>query len=405
MNEVPSGRSPSLLSEPELVAQDPAFDALERTLGGRGPQEAIEQLIDHLEAAGDYRSLLDALLLRARHELGLPLIQVGGLSSLAEPVRTQFEERYVEAIRRVGSKFLAAGEIPTAWAYFRAIAEPELVKAALDLYQPEEDAEKLGHVIDVAFYQGANPRRGFELILEHHGICPAITALEQLPPGDSAVQIACIERLIGRLHAQLVSSLRADLAQRGHPAPAESASIAELITGRDWLFADEGYHTDISHLSATVRYSILVSDPANLALAVDLTEYGRRLSSRLQYEGMSPFERTFDDHRVFLRALLGLEVDAAIGYFRNKVEAVAGNDLESSMPAQVLVNLLIRVGRIDEAIDLAAERLGHLPEQALSCPGLAELCQQRGRMDRLAGFARQRGNLVHFLAARLQETG
>jgi hypothetical protein len=403
MNEAPSGPSPSLMSEPGLVAQDPAFDALERPLGRRGPREAIEQLIDHMEEAGDYRLLLNALLLRARHELGLPLIQVGGLSSLAEPVRTQFEERYVEAIRRVGSKFLAAGEIPTAWAYFRAIAEPEPVRAVLEVYRPDDDAERLGHVIDVAFNQGANPRRGFELILDHYGICSAITALEQVPPGDLAIQIACIERLIGRLHAQLVSSLRADLAQRGHPAPAEAASIAELIAGRDWLFADEAYHNDISHLSTTVRYSILVSDPATLALAVDLTEYGRRLASRLQYEGMPPFERTFDDHRVFLRALLGLDVDAAIGHFRNKVEAVAGDDLESSMPAQVLVNLLVRVGRIDEAIDLAAERLAHLPEQALTCPSLAQLCQQRGRMDRLAEVARQRGDMVHFLAARLQD--
>ena len=57
-------------------------------------------------------------------------------------VRTQFEERYVEAIRRVGSKLLEAGEIPTAWAYFRAIAEPEPVSAALESYSPGDDAER-----------------------------------------------------------------------------------------------------------------------------------------------------------------------------------------------------------------------------------------------------------------------
>jgi len=31
------------------------------------------------------------------------------------------------------------------------------------------------------------------------------------------------------------------------------------------------------------------------------------------------------------------------------------------------------------------------------------LCQQQGRMDRLAEVARQRGDMVHFLAARLQD--
>jgi hypothetical protein len=397
MNESPSGRSPDL-------ASDPAFDALERTLRGSGPAGAIEQLIEHLDQAGDYSSLLDALLLKARHDLNLPLITAGGLSNLAEPVRTQFEDRYVEAIRLVGSKFLAAGEIPAAWAYFRVIAEPEPVKAALDRYEPDRDAEKLGQVIDVAFNQGANPRRGFELILDHYGTCSAITALEQVSPGDPAIQTACMERLIRHLHAQLVFSIRGDLAQRGHAVPGEAASIAELIADRDWLFADEAYHTDISHLSATVRYSILVSDPATVALAVDLTEYGRRLSSRLQYEGMPPFEHTFEDHRVFLRALLGQDVDAAISHFRKKVEAVVDDALESSMPAQVLVNLLFRLGKLDEAIDLAAERLAHLPDQALTCPGFAQLCQQQGRMDRLAEVARQRGDLVHFLAARLQDT-
>jgi hypothetical protein len=53
-------------------------------------------------------------------------------------------DRYVEAIRLVGSKFLAAGEIPTAWAYFRVIAEPGPVKAALDEYEPDQDAEGWG---------------------------------------------------------------------------------------------------------------------------------------------------------------------------------------------------------------------------------------------------------------------
>ena len=314
---------------------------------------------------------------------------------------SQFEDRYVEAIRLVGSKYLAAGEIPTAWAYFRVIAEPEPVKAAIDAYQPDQDAEKLGQVIEVAFNQGANPRRGFELILEHYGTCPAITALEQLPSADAAVQRACIEKLVRHLHTQLAASIRADLAHRGEVVPAEATTIAELIAGRDWLFADEGYHTDISHLSATVRYSTFVSDPAILALAADLADYGRRLSPRLQFEGTPPFEQVFADHHIYFRGMMGQDVDAAISHFRKKLDAVESPDLESSMPAQVLVNLLVRVGRLDEAIDVAAARLAHLPEQALTCPGLPQLCQQRGRMDRLAEVARQQGDLVHFLAARL----
>jgi hypothetical protein len=138
-------------------------------------------------------------------------------------------------------------------------------------------------------------------------------------------------------------------------------------------------------------------------LALDMTDYGRRLSPRLQYAGMPPFEDTFCDHGIFLRALLGQDVDSAISHFRKKVDAVEENDLDSSMPAQVLVNLLVRLERIDEAIDLAAQRLAHLPEPALTCPSLAQMCQQHMRMKLLAEVARQQGDLIHFLAARLQE--
>ena len=177
------------------------------------------------------------------------------------------------------------------------------------------------------------------------------------------------------------------------------------MEGRDWLFSDEGYHIDVSHLSSTVRYSVMVTDPAVLALAADLTEYGRRLSPRLQFEGHPPFERTFDDHRVYLRALLGQDGDAAVAHFRAKLDAAEADDIDPALPAQVLVNLLVRLDRLDEAIDVAAEHLAHVPEAALSCPGIAELCQRAGRQDRLVTIAREQGNLVQYLAGLIRSPG
>src|SRR5271165_5086844 len=91
-------------SEARPGEEDCTFDSLERTLRDSGPLPAIAQLIEHLDATGEYRALLDAHLLKARHELGLPLIHQGGLSVLAEPLRSRFEERYVEAVRLVGTK-------------------------------------------------------------------------------------------------------------------------------------------------------------------------------------------------------------------------------------------------------------------------------------------------------------
>ena len=49
------------------------------------------------------------------------------------------------------------------------------------------------------------------------------------------------------------------------------------------------------------------------------------------------------------------------------------------------MTLLARVGMLDQAIDVAAEQLARFPESALTCPGIAELCQRAGRLDRLGG--------------------
>jgi hypothetical protein len=383
-----------------------AFDSIEGALRGSGPRAALDRLAEDLEAAGDYRALLDAMLLRARHELGLPLIAPGSLAEVPEPLRTRYEEKYVEAIRLVGSKYLATGDIPTAWAYYRVIGENEPVARAIGDYRPDADggdADRLGAVIEVAFNHGVHPRRGFELILEHYGTCSAISAFEGLPAHDEAARVACAERLIRHLHRDVAANVRSDIASRGQLLPPERATIAELVAGRDWLFAEESYHIDISHLASVVRMSVLVTDPEVIALAFDLTEYGRRLSPRLQFEGVPPFERIFDDHGIYLKALIGRDVDAAIAHFRAKLGPPRRDpeSPDSSVPAQTLVNLLVRLGRLDEAIEISSQYLSGLPDAALFCPSAAQLCQRAGDPKRLAGIARDRRDLVNYTAALL----
>jgi hypothetical protein len=381
-----------------------AFDALDRALGEAGAAAALERLLELLAERGEFRALLDALLLKARHELGMPLIQAGTLADLQEPARTQYEERYVEAIRFVGQRLLDQGDIAGAWPYFRAIAEKEPVAAALERYEPAEAGDQLSAVIDVAFNQGAHPRKGFELILGHYGTCSAITAFDHLPP-DEETRVPCAERLVRHLHEHLVASLRGDIARQGEPAPPDGASIPELLAGRAWLFADDAYHIDVSHLASTVRMALILSDPAALALAAELTDYGRGLSERHQYESDPPFERVYDDHGIYLRALLGQDVDRAIAHFRAKLPARSAEPsayASESLPAQVLVRLLLRLGRLEEAIEVAAEHLAGLPESALICPTVAQLCAQAGQPARLAQIARDQRDLVHYLAAVLQ---
>ncbi|MFO0907633.1 MAG: hypothetical protein U0794_04600 [Isosphaeraceae bacterium] len=386
-----------------------SFDALDETLRNQGASQALDRLLQELEGRHEFRALLDALLLKARYELGLPLLHTGSLNEVAEPARSQYEERYVAAIRHVGRKFLDQGDPLSAWPYFRAIGEPEPVARALEEYRPTENDPNLGAIIEVAFNQGANPRRGYELILEHYGSCSAITAFEQLPR-DDATRAAAAGALVRQLHAHLTANLRSDIEQRGQETLAEGLSILDLVSGRDWLFADEAYHIDVSHLASTVRVAPLLSDPEVIATAVDLTEYGRRLSPRHIYEGDPPFENVYEDHRTYLRALLGQDVDEAIQHFRTKLtpspDPYADEDepqRPDPTPAQVLVGLLNRIGHVEEAIDVAAEHLAGYPESALFCPGVSQLCERARRPDRLAAISRAQGDLVHYAAARLDE--
>ena len=382
-----------------------AFDLLDQTLADHGATAALDDLARGLAERREYRALLDALLLRARFDLGLPLIQDGPLADLAEPVRTQFEDRYVAALRHVGGLLLDAGEIAAAWPYFRAIGEREPVARAIEAFQPgtdDEDEQKLASVVEVAFNEGANPTRGFALILDHFGPCSAITAFDHLP-AEPPVRAEAAARLVRRLHADLVANLRTEIGRRGQPLPAEGGSIRTLIDGRDWLFADDSYHIDVSHLASAARLATLITDPAALALAVDLTEYGRRLSKRFEIPGDPPFENTHEDLGSYLGALIGRDVDAAIARLRAKVDADDPDQPDPTLAAMALVKLLARLGRHDEAIALAEAKLGHVPAAMVDAPSVAQLCQAAGQPDRLARIARDRADLVTYAAARLQQ--
>ena len=166
--------------------------------------------------------------------------------------------------------------------------------------------------------------------------------------------------------------------------------IAGLLQTRPWLLADESYHIDISHLAAAVRMSLLVEDRDVREFAVDLTEYGKRLSPRLLFEGPPPFEKIFDDHGIYLKGLLGKDVDQAIAHFRGKVASGDADEDDVNLPAQTLVNLLVQVGELDAAIDVSAKYLPGLPESAL-CARASPSSACAGQPARLAELARRKG--------------
>ncbi len=65
--------------------------------------------------------------------------------------------------------------------------------------------------------------------------------------------------------------------------------------------------------------------------------------------------------------------------------------------------LLDRVGRSEQALDVAGTRLNGARLQDPNCPTINELCVKEKQFARLAQFARKRNDIVAYAAARIME--
>lgn len=375
-----------------------SFDRLEELArtGGAGP--ALEWLAGKFSDEKNYPALFETRLLQKRHQLELPLIPAEAAAELPAETRRAYDESFIAAAREVGALFLADGDIQRAWPYWRAIGESGPVAAAIERLEPGEGIEP---IIEIAFQEGASPRKGFALILAHQGICRAISCFEQYPGRNGRPESLTL--LVRSLHQELAGSLRRVIGRREGGEPA-AGSVRALIEGRDWLFEDNAYYIDTSHLVAVLRYSLESLERETLELAVELAEYGARLSPMFEYRTEPPFERVYEDHRVYLRALLGQDLEAAVAHFRAKAEAADASGAGSG-PAQVLVLLLARLGRHVEAIEASQKFLRGLDPSQLACPSVQQLCRQAGDYRRAMELAREQADLLHFAAAAIDARG
>ena len=374
------------------------FEQVQNALQSGDADSGFDLLIERFQKEKMYPLIFEARLMKKRNELGLPLIQTDSLRDLDEGVRSRYEQATIEAAKEVGGLFLAAGDVQRAWPYFRAIGEKEAVRAAIDGFAADEGDETLDGVVEVAYHEQVHPRKGFELILKHYGICRAITNFSQYPADEGRAD--CAHLLAATLSSELAANLKYAIEQQEGAAPA-SSDPAELVRDREWLFEGNAYYIDTSHVSSLVQMAHSIERPATLELLLGLTEYGKQLGEMYQFPGNAPFENVFEDFGIYIRALLGRDVDAGIAHFRRKIET-CDPQTAGTAPAQTLVNLLLRVQRPAAAIDVAAEHLKDADPQFLACPNVLQLCWIAGDYQRLAELARERNDLLSFAAATLQ---
>jgi hypothetical protein len=381
---------------------DELFGWIERLLQNGDATAAFDHLIERFKREKQYPLVFEARLMQKRVELGLPLVSQPTLSELPADIQPRYQEGYVRAAREVGDLFLADGNIPRAWPYFRALGDLKPVVAALDTFDvvPEtpESQELLNSTIQVAFQEEVHPRRGLELILKHYGMCRAITMFGAYPQKDG--RAASLALLVRALHQEIVDNVKQSITAVEGSLP-ESNSIPALIRNREWLFANNRQHTDSSHLVGILRVAAELDDRDALRLAIELADYGTHLGELFQYVDDPPFERVYEDWRIYLRALAGEDVERAIAHFDAK--AARSNPMRDGPRAgEVLVKLLCRLERYDDAMAAFRRHLTEVGPEDPSCPNLAQLCEMAGDFEQLKQVATERADPLTYIAGLIQ---
>ena len=384
------------------MAAETPFAELQDQLQAGGATAVFDKLADLLREQKDYHKLFDALCARKKFELGAPLHRPTSFDDIPAGKRDEFEVAYMAAAREVGQLLLADKKLGQAWIYFHAIRETQPVRDVIDAAPlPRESSEESEELIDLAFYKLAHPVKGMQIMLRTHGTCSTITSLDQQFQNLSPEQRSqCAAILVSSLHKDLLQSIQHEVKQRMPFAP-PAGTLRELIAGREWLFADNNYHIDVSHLHSTVRFArSLAAGSPELKLALDLAEYASQLSPQFQYAGEAPFTEFYPAHIQFFKFLLDENRESALAYFQQQLDREPDAQ-DKALIAYVLVDLLARTEQLDKALPLAEQYLVSVdPDFAAA---FAELCQLAGRFDVLLKSAQDRSDLVTFASALVQK--
>lgn len=392
-----------------------AFHRLDEACAASGPEAMLEALAAALAAQGRWHAVFDVRLMQARLALGLPV--AGDLGAVPADVRDRLDERSLAACREVGWPLLEDGQIAAAWMYLRAAADPAELAVRLEKLVPpllaadaadEESARRLQEIVGLALWEGVDPALGISIVLRTHGTCNAITAYEQAVSRLPATRQRPAARvLVAHLHRELRSAVAADLRGRGlADVPAEPDSIVALLAAAGGLTDEPSIHIDVSHLQSVLRIARVCDDPPTLERAWELAVYGCRLPADAVYPGEPPFEQIAQASRHFFGALLGHDVDAALAFFRRAAASAAPE--AGTLPADVLVLLLWRLGRPAEAFQAAVDRpsdqgMASTLQAAGLLPSVVELAAAAGAWETLRTACIARGDEITYAAALVAE--
>ena len=374
------------------------FDSIRQTIeeaGVRGGLDTLEKLFTERK---QFHELFEVLKMKVRRDLKLPLLFDDDGDDLDAQQSERLEQGLLQACRTVGTLFFENGQPREGWMFLQPVGDRNLAQTLITNVPVDE--ENADTIIDVALTEGAAPLYGFELLLERFGTCNAITAFDsQVAMAKRSVRVVIAERLVTHLYEEIRTNVVNHIRQQEETEP--TGSLRELIAERPWLFSDGSHHVDTTHLASVVRIGRIVESEQAIDHAAQLVDYGMQLDDSFHFPGEPPFESTYRDHQSYYHALQGDDVEASVEHFRRKAKSVDSEQF-GTMAVETLVDLLTRLNRFDEAMQVSADALAGQPTLGIA-PSLMEIAAKKGEFQAAAGHYRKQQDLLAYAIAILQD--
>lgn len=377
---------PTLFEEIQRIAEVEGYVA-----------KTLDLLEHHFRRDQAYFKLFEVLKMRHRHRLGLPLIHSANSPTLSESRQRELEDGLLAACREVGTLLCKAGQVREGWMYLQPVGDTELAEKLIRAVPIDE--ENLDTIVDVAVSQGAAPAYGFELLLKHFGTCNGITTFDtQAQRFDIATQRQMASALLTHLYGELMANVRYAIEQQAGTL-SEDSTLSQAMQQHPQLTQGGAHHIDTTHLASLMRIARSVTDREQLIRAKELADYGATLDSDFQYPSPPPFEKTYVDHQFFYGALLGERVDEAIAHFRSKIESVEPH--MTGVAIETFIDLLIRVDRCDEAIDVMTTQWLGQHEPVGLAPNLLEIATTPKQLQKAMAYYESQVDVLGYAASLL----
>ena len=381
-----------------MIQTSKIFDSLESKIAQNDKFAVLEQLADYFTAQHQYHHLFEALKMRARLALDLPITFNQPIDSLRIDIRQQFDQLLLDACLAVGKLFWAAGRIAEGWTYLQPCPERELIAEYFERIEVTD--ENLEEYIGVAISESIDPESGFRLVLDRYGTCNAITSFDSNAPQLAPQHQESMAKLLVRHFYHELTANLAEIIQRESGSRPTDLTLSELINDREWLFAGGAYHIDTTHLASVVRIGRLISDESSIKQLVELCLYGLSLDAGLQFEGEEPFHDYYQDHLLFYNALLGKDLEAATSHFEQRFEELEADQI-GVQPFWEFVFWFEQLGLENKSIDLI---LGAklLSFGNVDWPATMEIAGKANRADEIAEYCKQNDDLLGFAIAKIK---